>query len=176
MTLLEKFHKFHPPDSKVAATGDVQNNDGDAGAPVKIGGVAKAAGAVPGVVDDGDRVNALLDEYGRQRVILDAMPGPTVSSTFTTTASGSSQTTGFPVAKFGLQVTKTGAITSWTVNLEGSINGSGWTTLVSHTNAAPGDTLTTFTADKPVLYWRITCSALVLGGGTNIIARAIAMQ
>lgn len=176
MTLLEKFHKFHPPDSKVAATGDVANNDGDAGAPVKIGGVAKAAGAVPAAVDDGDRVNALLDEYGRQRVILDAMPGPTVSATFTTTANSTTQGLGIPISKFGLQVKRTGVVTSWTVNIDGSIDGSNFFTLVSHTNVTPADGGIIWTVDKPVLYWRLACSAIVLGGGTNVVARAIAMQ
>lgn len=176
MTQLEQFPKFSPPSMKACVIGDVGHNDIDAGAPVKVGGVASATGTVPGVVADGDRVQALFDEYGRQRVIVDAMAGPLVTSTFTLAASGTTQYTGFPVSKFAIMVTKTGAITSWTVNLEGSLNGSTFTTLVSHTNAAPGDGLTTFTIDKPVLYWRLTCSAIVLGGGTNIIARGIAMQ
>ena len=176
MTQLEEFPKFSPPSMKACVIGDVGHNDIDAGPPVKTGGYALTAGAVPGVVADGDRVQTLYDEYGRQRVILDAMPGPTVSATFTTTANSTTQGLGIPISKFGLQVKRTGVVTSWTVNIDGSIDGSNFFTLVSHTNVAPADGGIIWTFDKPVLYWRLACSALVLGGGTNVVARAIAMQ
>lgn len=176
MTQLEQFPKFSPPSMKVCVLGDVGHNDVDAGAPVKIGGVAKTGGKVDGAVADGDRVQALFDEYGRQRVVFDAMAGAVVTATFTTTATSTTNGLGIPVSKFGLQVKRTGVVTSWTVNIDGSIDGSNFFTLVSHTNVAPADGGIIFTVDKPVIYWRLACSAIVLGGGTNVVATAIAMQ
>jgi hypothetical protein len=46
--------------------GNEAHDAADAGNPVKIGGKASVGGVLPAAVADGDRVNALFDEYGRQ--------------------------------------------------------------------------------------------------------------
>ena len=74
---------------------------------------------------------------------------------------------------FALAVKKTGSVTSWTVLLEGSLDGTNWTTLLTHTNASPGDALIiapTAGVRTPVNYLRLNCSALTLGTGTAIVA------
>lgn len=46
--------------------GDVANDTGDSGNPVKIGFKAKTYGSLPTAVTDADRVNGLADRYGAQ--------------------------------------------------------------------------------------------------------------
>lgn len=100
----------------------------------------------------------------------------TTSDTFTTTANGTTvDCTAQPVKQFSLQVTKTGTVTSWDVRLEGSLDGVTFTTILTHTNVSPGDTLTTFNGASayPVLYFRARCAGLIIGAGTNIIATVL---
>ena len=54
-------------------SGNEQHGAADVGNPVKIGGKASASEPLP--VDNGDRVDAYFDEYGRQHVVVDASLG-----------------------------------------------------------------------------------------------------
>lgn len=54
-------------------TGNEAHGAVDVGNPVKIGG--KAVNALPVAVDDGDRVDAYYDLYGRQHVVVDSSVG-----------------------------------------------------------------------------------------------------
>lgn len=108
------------------------------------------------------------------------MDAQRLTDTFTTTgvgASGSKTSSAQPFRYYTLVVKATGTVTSWTVLLEGSLDGTNWTTLVTHTNAAPGDGLAIFetTAPQPVTYVRLRCSAITLGAGTNVVATALAL-
>ena len=176
MTFCENLPPMVPATSKVAVIGNAAHDDPNVGPPVKIGGGSRTLGQVPDAVQDQDVADALLDEYGRQRFILDAMPGPTVTSTFTAAASGTTQFTGFPVSKFALQIKNTGTLTAWNIVVEGSLDGTDFTTLATHVNGTNADGATVWVVDRPVLYWRLRCTSITLGGGTNSIARAIAMQ
>lgn len=176
MTFAESFPPMIPPTSKVAVVGNAAHNDPNVGPPVKMGGGTRTLGQVSDPVQDGDITDAITDEYGRQRVILDAMVGPTVTSTFTAAASGTTQFTGYPVSKFGLQVKNTGTLTAWNIVVEGSLDGTNFTTLATHVNGTNADGATVWVVDRPVLYWRLRCTSITLGGGTNSVARAVAMQ
>lgn len=65
-----------------------------------------------------------------------------------------------------------GAITSWTVVLEGSLDGANWTALVTH-NATIGSTQ--WAVDKPVLQMRVNVSALSLNTAPSISVVAVAV-
>lgn len=58
-----------------------------------------------------------------------------------------------------------GAITSWTVALEGSLDGVNWTALVTH-NATIGSTQ--WAVDKPVRMARVNVTALTLNTAPSI--------
>jgi hypothetical protein len=94
-----------------------------------------------------------------------------VGYTNTLNFTAASQTKALPLPEpyarsFALQVKGVGAApTSWTVNLEGSIDGVNWTLLVAH-NSVDGSTV--WAVDKPVTQVRVNVSALVLGGATAI--------
>lgn len=97
--------------------------------------------------------------------------------TFAATGNGATvDATAAPVKSFALQVTATGAVTSWTVVLETSLDGTTFTVALTHTNVTgSGVTVVTGAALTPSLYWRVRCSAIVLGGGTNVVAAALGM-
>lgn len=58
-----------------------------------------------------------------------------------------------------------GAITSWAVNVEGSLDGVNWTSLATH-NATIGSTQ--FAVDKPVNFMRANVTALTLNTAPSI--------
>ena len=100
------------------------------------------------------------------------------TTTFTATGSGTTiDVSDDPLSKFSLTVVPTGAVVSWTVVLEGSINGSNFTTILSQTNVI-GSGITVFSGNSlsPCLYFRVRCSALVLGLGTNIVATILGVR
>jgi hypothetical protein len=67
---------------------------------------------------------------------------------------------------FALQVTTpSGAITSWSVNVEGSLDGVNWTVIGTH-SANIGSTV--WFVDKPVSSIRVNVTALVLGTAPSI--------
>lgn len=68
-----------------------------------------------------------------------------------------------PMSNFSLQVASSGTPTVWTVNLEGSLDGSHYDTLVTHTNLVGlSGIITTSSAKGPVLYVRLRVTALTL--------------
>lgn len=94
--------------------------------------------------------------------------------TFTAAATGTA-VSGLPAKYFALQVKATGTVTSWTVIAEGSLDGTNWTTIVTHTNASGDGAIVTNSTAFPALYYRTRCTAIVLGSGTNIKIILLAM-
>lgn len=75
--------------------------------------------------------------------------------------------------KFGVQVSiPSGAITSWSVTLEGSIDGVNWTVLITHA-ATIGSTQ--WAVDKPVTFVRVNVGALTLNTAPSISVGLIAV-
>lgn len=93
------------------------------------------------------------------------------SDTFTGTGNGTSvDVSAQGMTKFSMQVKATGAVTSWTVVLEVSLNGTQWTTIATHDNVVPGDGIMAIVQGPvPALFFRSRCSAITLGGGTNVV-------
>lgn len=102
----------------------------------------------------------------------------TRADTYTTTTSGTTVDIHLkPMKYFSVAVKATGAVTSWSVVLEGSLDNTNFSTILTHTNSAPGDGLIlSVTAPFPVLYFRSRCSAITLGGGTNVVTTILGMQ
>lgn len=74
--------------------------------------------------------------------------------------------------KFAVQVSiPSGAITSWSVTLEGSIDGVNWTVLITHA-ATIGSTQ--WVVDKPVSFVRVNVGALTLNTAPSITVGLIA--
>ncbi len=98
----------------------------------------------------------------------------TRADTYTIAASGTSVDAATrPIKYFGLQVKGTGAsATSWTVLLEGSLDGTNFTEIFTHTNTTNSDGATAWSSAvaTPCLYIRSRCSAVVLGGASAIVA------
>ena len=102
------------------------------------------------------------------------------NDSFTGTTSGATQEAFSDIPEsFSLSVNEVGGTaTSWTVVLEGSNDGVTFTTLLTHTQAAPGKGLCIFQAAgvlTPVMYFRTRCTALVLGTATSIKAIVVAI-
>jgi hypothetical protein len=71
-----------------------------------------------------------------------------------------------PFANYSIQVKGVGAApTSWTAVLQGSLDSTNWSTLITH-SATDGSTQ--FTADKPCTFVRLNLSALSLGSATAV--------
>jgi hypothetical protein len=102
-------------------------------------------------------------------------PAPsTRSDTYTTNVAGTTvAATSNGVKHFGLQVTKNGAVTAWQVVLEGSIDGTTFTTLMTHTEA-DGDGAVIWTPQAvPALRFRSRCVSRT--GGTDVTAAIVGM-
>lgn len=73
-----------------------------------------------------------------------------------------------PMQNFAVQVDAPVGVTAWTVLLEGTVNGTKWDTVLTHTNASPGDgKIVWTTAPKPVKKVRLNCTAYT-GTGTLV--------
>jgi hypothetical protein len=73
---------------------------------------------------------------------------------------------GVPFEKYAIQAKGVGGtLTSWTALLEGSLDATNWTTLISHTTP---DGATQWAFDKPCNFVRLNLSTLVLGTATSI--------
>lgn len=98
----------------------------------------------------------------------------TRSDTYTTTANGTQvDVSTRPSRAFGLQVKGTGvAAASWTVVLEGSLDGTNYTTVLTHQSGTNSDGAVAWSSAvlTPCLYFRSRCTALSLGSATNIVA------
>lgn len=71
---------------------------------------------------------------------------------------------------FSLGVKADGAGASWTVILEGSLDGVNFTTILTHTDLDPGDGQLYYSgaADFPCIFHRVRVVALSLGSATKI--------
>jgi filamentous hemagglutinin len=157
---------------------DITDADGDYS---PIATSRSGAIAVSGYsVNDNDLLPIAVESTGAVDVFLSggtATISGTVTLAYTVagtdfTAAVSASSAFAPGVKYhSLQVTKTGAVTSWDVRLEGSLDGTTFTQLVQHTNVS-GDGVTVAGAAPPfvVNYVRLRCAAIVLGGGTKITA------
>lgn len=94
------------------------------------------------------------------------------SDTFIATANGTIiNTSSSPLSNFTIQVSQTGSVTSWTIVLEGGLDGSTFSTILTATNIIGiGVNVFSGTNYSPCLYFRSRCTAIVLGAGTNLIA------
>ncbi len=98
------------------------------------------------------------------------------SDTYTTATNGTTvDVSAQGMGRFGIQCKQTGTVTSWTIVLEASLDGSNFFTLLTHTKVDNGDGAAVFTGTNvyPVLYFRSRCSAITLGGGTNVVATIV---
>ncbi len=83
----------------------------------------------------------------------------------------------FLAKNFSLQVKATGAVTSWSVSLEGSLDGVNFDQILTHTDLSPGDGKIRFdgTVASACPYFRVNCTALSLGAGTGIVCTALGL-
>ena len=98
------------------------------------------------------------------------------SETFTATGNGAVlEAKDNPFKYFSVQVKGTGAAaTSWTVALQGSLDGVNFTDLVTH-NANDGSVVFS-SGVMSVAYIRVNVTALNLGSATDIVVHSLAMQ
>jgi hypothetical protein len=100
------------------------------------------------------------------------------SDTYIATAPGAASTpAAFVASLFTLQVVALGAVTSWSVSLEVSIDGGfTWGPIATHTNADTSGGIVTPVRPTPAASYRTNCTALVLGAGTSITAFVMSTQ
>ena len=99
-----------------------------------------------------------------------------ITETFTATGAGTSHLLDDrPLKYYGLGVTETGTVTSWTVEIQVSMDDVNWTTVDDHQRAVEGDgvVVSSGTTPNPARYARLNCSAFVLGAGTSVAATAV---
>lgn len=136
--------------------------------------VALATDAATVTANAGTNLNtsALALETTQAAQLSRADTFKTRSDTFTATGNGTTvDASTSPVSAFAVQVTGTGAAaTTWDVRLEGSLNNSGFTQILQHTQVT-GDTVTLWTGalEAPTLYFRARVAGLALGAATNIV-------
>jgi hypothetical protein len=126
-------------------------------------GATAAADDVGGVLYQ--RIKRSVGADGSATDFLDQKTG---TDTYTTTVAGTARDVSAQgMSRFGLQVKQTGTVTSWTVDLQVSLDGTNYVTVMSHTKAGDGDGAIIWTGaePRPALYFRSNCSALTLGGG-----------
>ena len=95
--------------------------------------------------------------------------------TYTSTIAGSTVNVPSVLFKnFTLTVSATGSVTSWVVVLEGSIDGTNFTPMFTHTNIdGAGVSIFSGLISAPCLYFRTRCSNIVLGLGTSITSTVV---
>jgi hypothetical protein len=98
------------------------------------------------------------------------------TDTFTSAGTGTTfDCSAQPLKNFTLQVAGTGSIaTLWTVLLEGSVDNSNFTTILTHMTPV-GDSICVFTGANhtPIIYVRTRVVTLTLGLATNIKATIV---
>ena len=102
----------------------------------------------------------------------------TRADTFTTAASGTAvNSADLGVARFAVQCKQTGTVTSWSIDLEVSLDGTNYIAILTHTKATNGDGGILFSGPNkyPALYFRSRCTAITLGGGTNVVTTIVGM-
>jgi hypothetical protein len=103
----------------------------------------------------------------------------TRSDTYTTTGTGQIVSNILGFSRYALQVQVTGAgivPTSWSVFLEGSLDGVNFSTIFTSTDAIKQGVIWGGAIDAPALYIRSNCAALVLGSATNIVATILGQE
>lgn len=113
---------------------------------------------------------------GADGLATDFLDKASRSDTFTTAANGTTvDVSAQGMCKFSLQVKQTGTVTSWTVVLEGSLDGTNFQTILTHTKAnnLDGGIIGLGSSASPYLYFRSRCAAISLGGGTNIVVTIV---
>lgn len=99
-----------------------------------------------------------------------------VTANHTFTATGNSDVISLPQGAlyYGICSTATGAgLTSYTVVLEGTLDGTNYTTIKSTTQADGDGTMVFVTTPTPHVKVRLRCSAITLGTATNIVTRIV---
>ncbi len=135
-----------------AIEGDVAAGEADSGNPVKTGG--KASSALPTAVDNGDRVNAYYDLYGRQIVVTVNGPDTVYSATALTGALSLSTalTTRFKFKQATIHLntapTSAGSIT---LTLD-ALDGPAYDTLLRSVDPSDGRTDVVFEPASDVIY------------------------
>jgi hypothetical protein len=100
----------------------------------------------------------------------------TRSDVFTATGNGVTvDVSAQGMSRFAMQAKATGAVTSWTVLFEVSLDGTNWVTLLTLTNVEDGQIVYTGAVFHPSLFFRSRCSAITLGGGTNVTVTIVGM-
>ena len=100
--------------------------------------------------------------------------------TFTATGNGVIQSVvNKPIKSFAIQIKGTGAAaTAWSVVIEGSLDGTNFTTIMTHANTVETDGEAKWTGASlyPVLHFRSRCVSITLGSATNIVANVLAYE
>jgi hypothetical protein len=119
---------------------------------------------------------------------VSAQPGTSLGSgagvnwradTYTAAATGKAIDTSAASRKwYGVQVKGTGAsATSWTVNLQVSLDGTNFVTVITHANTTDSDgDILWLSTPAPALHFRSVVSAVVLGSATSLVVTIIGMD
>jgi hypothetical protein len=99
---------------------------------------------------------------------------PNINNTFAVAATGVQTTiaTGLVQGIKYLSLSVTGSIVpadDWVVLLEGSLDGNGWATLLSHSLANGDSAIVTLAVPTPCNYFRVNCTTLALGAAASIL-------
>jgi len=77
---------------------------------------------------------------------------------------------------FSIQVVTTGTVTAWSVTLEGSLDGTNFSTLGVVHATADGNKAIKASGTIPSLYMRANCTAITIVGGSSITATILGVQ
>ena len=80
-----------------------------------------------------------------------------------------------PMASFGLQAVPTEEVDSYTLRLEGSLNGTHWSTLLEHTQEAASGSIVFTVSPMPVKRLRLSMFAMSGDEGAAVDAYFIGM-
>lgn len=101
------------------------------------------------------------------------------SDTYTTAANGTAvdvSAQGFSAFAIGVKGTGAAA-TAWNVVIEGSIDGTNYSTIATHVNTVHTDGQVLWVgANRPCLYFRSRCVSVTLGSATNIVATILGLD
>lgn len=102
----------------------------------------------------------------------------TRSDTFTGASNGSILNVLTPPCRdFSIICNQTGSITSWTIVLEGGLDGTNFSTILTHTGIiGTGVNVFSGTSRSPCFYFRSRCVAIVLGAGTSVTTTILGMS
>jgi hypothetical protein len=146
-------------------------------------GVAITAGSGTTIATDdvgGVQYQRIKRSVGADGSATDFLDKHSASHTVTTAAAQATQNVSAQgMSRFALQVKQTGTVTSWTVALEVSLDGTNFVALpeMTQTKATNGDGAITWSGSLtfPALYFRANVTALTLGGGTNIVVTVLGL-